>query len=573
MSRAPDRVVELRGMDLPEAIGESAFEQLEGMLADLAELARGLKGRGWAAPVHIVTRSAQAVAGGDRVEPLQTAIWGASRVWMLELPELWGGIVDGAAEESSEALVDALLARDGEDQVAVRKGQRWTPRLRRLAGQGEPSPMAMHSGGTYLITGGWGALGLRTAGWVAERGGGCVVLVGRGTASEEAQAAIAELRRRYGCRVELRRADVSRREHVEELLDWIAQHCAPLRGIVHLAGTAARRRLLEVEAGDWKAALGGKARGLWHLEEGTRGLELDFFVAFSSIASVWGSQGQAAYAAANAFLDGWSGWRRGEGRVALSVQYGPWSGGGMATPEARRWLEQNGLKLLSPEKGLRALEQLTQGGCAQAVAASVDWERFGAVYQARGKRGAFLSEVLPEVERQRAPRKIEQRSGIEQAVRQALGDVLHMAPEEVDRSTGFFELGMDSLMAVEFRGRLEQALGVSLPATLAMDRPRVDDVVDYVLAEVYGQGAERAAVAAGKGRREGAIAVIGLACRVPGAEDAEEFWQLLEEGRDAIAEIPASRWDVEAYYDADPDAPGKMYTRYGGFLKRVDRVR
>ena len=148
-----------------------------------------------------------------------------------------------------------------------------------------------------------------------------------------------------------------------------------------------------------------------------------------------------------------------------------------------------------------------------------------------------------------------------------------MIPAEIDPQLGFFDLGMDSMTAVEFRELLEQTLGCSLPATLAMDRPRVSEVVEYLLTEVlaFDSAKKIESSAVHSSAPNESIAVIGLACRVPGGEGHEEFWHLLQSGNDAVAEIPSKRWDMEAYYDPDPEAPGKIYTRYAGLLDQIDQ--
>ena len=159
-------------------------------------------------------------------------------------------------------------------------------------------------------------------------------------------------------------------------------------------------------------------------------------------------------------------------------------------------------------------------------------------------------------------------------VGQQVQRVLQLAsvPEE---GVGFFELGMDSLMAVELRNRLQGQLGSAYPlsSTLALDYPNVRALAGHLAGRLLAlpeptrqQEPPTPQVLEAEG-----IAVIGLACRFPGAADAEAFWQLLREGRDAITEVPAERWDVEAYYDPDPETPGRMYTRHGGFLEQVDR--
>jgi acyl transferase domain-containing protein len=166
---------------------------------------------------------------------------------------------------------------------------------------------------------------------------------------------------------------------------------------------------------------------------------------------------------------------------------------------------------------------------------------------------------------------------LEERVRQILGQVLKRDPARIDPEVGFFDLGMDSLMAVELRQALEKELGKVLPATLSLDRPRLNDVVEYLLRDVLAFGEVRSVKGSTGSRRnkvsagDEPIAVIGLAARTPGANNAKEFWTLLERGGEAIREIPPERWDIEEYYDPDPNVPGKIYTRYAGLLEQVDQ--
>ena len=164
-------------------------------------------------------------------------------------------------------------------------------------------------------------------------------------------------------------------------------------------------------------------------------------------------------------------------------------------------------------------------------------------------------------------------------LRDNVADVTRLDPAEIRDEAGFFALGMDSLMAVELRQRLEQAVGKELPATLAMDYPRLVDVADYLLDDVLSIGAPSAQASANSAappapvvtaRSDEPIAIVAVACRFPGAPDPEAYWELLSGGVDAIREIPDDRFDVDEYYDPDPEAPGKIYTRYGGYLESID---
>ncbi len=596
------RVVHLWSLDLPSAAGEAALGAFASLaLLSTLHLVQALVQSSVAVPLTLVTRGAQAVADEETVEPFQAPLWGLGKVLALEHPELWGGLVDlpvaaapGADAPWSERLLSALsssppAADTGEDQVALRETGSFLPRLRPLALGKAGTPLQISLKASYLVTGGLGALGLQVARWLAAEGARHLALVGRRPPGVAALGAIEEIEA-LGCRVEVLAADVSRREEVEGLLLEIGRRMPPLQGLVHAAGVVAERPLREMLDEELAEMLAAKVSGAWWLHELTRELGLAAFVTFSSVSAVWGSLGHGHYAAANAFLDALARFRRGQGLAATSLAYGPWAAEGMAVTEGGERLRLSGLQLLDPATALAAWPRVAGCDRAQAVVAAADWPTFLAVYQARQRR-PFLEELatslassrppsLPDstaptalVERLAAAPPGERRRLLEDRLRAIVGEVLRLDPAEIDPRVGFFDLGMDSLMAVELRRHLEAALGCSLPATLAMDRPRLGELADFLLGEVLALGAlgVRRSTATGTASPREPIAIIALACRTPGAGSAEELWELLSEGREAIAEPPPERWDVEAYYDPDPETPGKIYTRYGGFLDRLDR--
>ena len=165
-------------------------------------------------------------------------------------------------------------------------------------------------------------------------------------------------------------------------------------------------------------------------------------------------------------------------------------------------------------------------------------------------------------------------------LREAVAEVTRVDAAEIREDAGFFDLGMDSLMAVELRRRIEQAVGKELPATLAMDYPRLSDVADYLLGDVLGLSEQASANSGAKTgpqpasvvttRTDEPIAIVAVACRFPGAPDPEAFWEVLSGGVDAIREVPDDRFDIDEFYDPDPETPGKIYSRFGGFLDGID---
>ena len=321
--------------------------------------------------------------------------------------------------------------------------------------------------------------------------------------------------------------------------------------------------------------------------------KLDFFVTTSSIASVWGGYGQTAYGAANAFLDGLT-WRlRERGIAGVSANFGPWSAG-MADEESRAKLGKRGIKTLSPADALAGLAELiavsAEQGAAQGVVARIDWSRFLPLYQQAGRR-AFLAELEREVpstvpvttasgktelvERLTSAPVQQRRKLMSDFLRDAVADVTRVDPAEIREDAGFFDLGMDSLMAVELRRRIEQGVGKQIPATLAMDHPRLSDTVDYLLGDVLALSEQAsksgaALATAVTTRTDEPIAIIAVSCRFPGAPNPEAFWDVLSGGVDAIREVPEDRFDIDEFYDPDPEVAGKTYTRFGGFLDGID---
>jgi acyl transferase domain-containing protein/acyl carrier protein len=547
-------------------------------------------------PIWLVTRGAQRVVETDTVSPDHSAMWGFGRAASLELPQIWGGLADlsqGTAEEWSRFIDHVQAEPRGEDQVALRDQALFVPRLiRRVAAPGA-TPLQLRDDATYLVTGGLGSIGLDIAGYLAAHGARHLVLTSRRSPSEAAQQKIDALGAQTGCQIRVVAADVADAHDVARLLSTVQAELPPLAGIVHAAGEIGTTPLGALDDAEVDRVFAGKVWGAWHLSEAAVDLKLDFFVSTSSIASVWGGYGQTAYGAANAFLDGLS-WRLGDHGVAgISVNFGPWLAG-MADEESRAKLAERGVKTLSPADALAGLADLmavaATAGAAQGVVARIDWARFLPLYLQAGTRSllAELAREVPDVappitatgktelvERLTSAPVQQRRKLLLDFLRDAVAQVTRVDPAEIREDAGFFDLGMDSLMAVELRRHLEQGVGKEIPATLAMDHPRLSDVADYLLSDVLGLTEQASAKARPQlaslatTRTDDPIAIVAVACRFPGASDPEAFWELLSGGLNAIREVPEDRFDIDEFYDPDPDAPGKMYTRFGGFLDGI----
>src|SRR5271163_3637039 len=548
------------------------------------------------APIWVVTRGAQRVTDADTVSPEQTALWGFGRAASLELPQLWGGLADlaeGTAGEWSQLINQVAAEPRREDQFAVRDQAGYVPRLVRRAGQASTKPLALHDDATYLVTGGLGSIGLEIAGYLAANGAKHLVLTSRRDPSEAGQQRMDAFSEQHGSDIRVVTADVADADDVSRLLATVKAELPPLAGIAHAAGEIGTTPLSDLDDAEVDRVFAGKVWGAWHLSEAAADLKLDFFLTTSSIASVWGGYGQTAYGAANAFLDGLT-WRlREQGVAGVSVNFGPWSAG-MADEESRAKLAKRGIKTLSPADALAGLAELIAAssaqGTAQGVVARIDWARFLPLYQQAGRR-AFLAELEREVpsaapvttasgktelvERLTNAPVQQRRKLMSDFLRDAVADVTRVDPSEIREDAGFFDLGMDSLMAVELRRHIEQGVGKEIPATLAMDYPRLSDVVDYLLGDVLALSEQAsksgaALATAVTTRTDEPIAIIAVSCRFPGAPNPEAFWDLLSGGVNAIREVPEDRFDIDEFYDPDPDAPGKIYSRLGGFLDGID---
>ena len=273
------------------------------------------------------------------------------------------------------------------------------PRLLRRVGAPSATPLALRDDATYLVTGGLGSIGLEIAGYLAAHGAKHLVLTSRRSPSDAAQLRIDALHEQHGSDIRVVTADVADAHDVVRLLATVKAELPPLAGIVHAAGEIGTTPMSNLDDAEVDRVFAGKVWGAWHLSEAAADLKLDFFLSTSSIASVWGSYGQTAYGAANAFLDGLS-WRlREQGVCGVSVNFGPWAAG-MADEEARAKLAKRGVRTLSPADALAGVADLltasSEQGVAQGVVARIDWARFLPLYQQTGRR-AFLAELEREV--------------------------------------------------------------------------------------------------------------------------------------------------------------------------------
>jgi acyl transferase domain-containing protein/acyl carrier protein len=467
------------------------------------------KGTGHVRPrLWLVTRGAQAVGSADgQLELSQSPLWGLGRVAAMEHPEIWGGLVDLdtlPTNDEIEALIAELLGADHEDQVAFRQHVRHVARLVRLRPyQPAREPASFRDDATYLLTGGVGGMGLQVARWMAERGARHLALLARRAPTDAARAALHEIER-LGTRCLIEQADVASEPDLVRVLADIAAAMPPIRGIIHAAGIFDDRVLLRHDWDRFARVLKPKLNGAWNLHRVTRGMPLDFFVLFSSAASFMGPVGLANYTAANVFLDALAHQRRRAGLPALSIDWGPWHQVGMA--EAVGAVRQSqwtagGFGTMAVADALDVLGDLLQQDVTQVGVLPAEWSRYVASF-ASGREPRMFSDLVRE-DRLRAEsvrsttedsdfhRRLEAATAADRRVL-----VTTLVTEHVVRVLGFdagfalgpqqrfFEIGMDSLTAVELKNRLQAVMKRSLPSTLVFDYPTVDSLATYLATQI-----------------------------------------------------------------------------------------
>ncbi|WP_248001499.1 type I polyketide synthase [Streptomyces sp. RPA4-5] len=521
-----------------------------------------------------VTVGAVSVGRADRlVSPVQAQVWGLGRVAALELPDVWGGLVDlpAVVDERTGGRFAAVLG-GSEDQVAVRSsgvfGRRFVRAARSAGRTGEWSPS-----GTVLVTGGLGALGASVARWLAGRGVPHLVLTGRrGGETPGAAELVAELSA-LGARVTVAACDVADRDAVAAVLAAVPAEL-PLTGVVHTAGVVDDGVLDGQSVERFESVLAGKVGGVVHLDELTSGLDLDLFVVFSSLAGTLGSAGQGNYAAANAFLDAWIQQRRDRGLAGLSIAWGAWGEQGMATDQmvADR-VRRAGLKPMDAKLAMEAMARAVDHGEDHVAIADVDWARMLPAFA--GARVSPLLAELPEADRPEAePTAAQPLAEIPVAQRvRALLDLIrgcaaavlgHTSAEAVEPGRAFRDIGFDSLTAVAFRNLLGTRTGLRLPATIVFDHPTPTALAEFLLPELFGS-AEPVPTpeTAVRAPEDEPIAIVGMACRFPGgARTPEALWSLLAGDADAMTAFPVDRgWDLTGRSGS--------YAAVGGFLDGV----
>lgn len=459
----------------------------EDLVLTVAEVSRSLPD---GPRLYVATQRAVSVKDGEQGEPGQGFVSALTRVLAFERTVQRATHVD---VDRPADLVAELLAGDDAREVAWRGGARYVARLARAAlpePAGKPAK-AVRRGAAYVITGGYGGIGLVTARLLAERGAGRIVLSGRKGPDADAEKVIARLRE-DGVDVGVVLGDIAEPGTAERLVRVAQEGGVPLRGVVHGAGVIDDRLIADLGADDLHRVWTAKVEGARRLSEATWDLDLDWFVMHSSAAALLGSPGQAAYAAANAAIDALTAYRRAHGRPGTTVNWGTWSRVGGAAGTSVTVIDP-----ISPEEGAEALEALLvhgrpatgvlrfDPGTAVGLFPEIrDMPYFAALTEAADARGTDAAGDWPGVEALKDLDPAAARRLIAAQVRYRIASVLGFDPDRLDPAVPLTDLGLDSLVAVRIKSGVEHDLGLTVPASVLLQGASVNVFEEWAAGEL-----------------------------------------------------------------------------------------
>ncbi|MGA8328516.1 MAG: SDR family NAD(P)-dependent oxidoreductase, partial [Mycobacterium sp.] len=477
------------------------------------------------ARLFLITANAQPALGTEELDADQAAIWGLGRViGHQEFVDRWGGLIDiDDADDPAETalrICEHILADDPEDQIAIRDCSTFVPRLRPSATLTPAFPTKLTPNAAYVVTGGTGALGRVVATYLAERGARHIALLCRTEVPPRDQWALLPADHRHRATVDVIRKIEDLGAHIttasvditdiDQVQAWVTGHARdggrPVRGIVHAAGSVDDRLLVNMTETDFTTVMAPKVLGARVLHETFQQHDLEFFVMFGSAGSVIASPGQGNYAAANAFLDAFAHHRQARGLPALTIGWGPWSVGMVEELKLEKMYAQRGIELITPGSGTRILDRLINQKTANVIAISADWTRarraglggqlppmFSELGTAESspETGDSESSVLDVLS---ACPQDDRHAMVADNVRHVAAAVFELAVTDIGPDDALDDIGLDSMMAMDFRLRINALFAIDLPLLELLRGVSVNSLAARILTDLHLAGGEPAAV-------------------------------------------------------------------------------
>ncbi|EGD45657.1 Mycocerosate synthase., 6-deoxyerythronolide-B synthase [Ruminiclostridium papyrosolvens DSM 2782] len=547
----------------------------------------------------------------DMLERCHLESWiGFERSLGLVMPDTRIAAIMQESEENREPDIKDWLQKlwremptPKNSSILYQEGKRYICRIRPTKMQ--PGNSLLKPGGTYLITGGCGGLGLQLAGHLAKTQHANLILTGRSPMDEKKQMKI-KILEDLGGQVLYLQADVCDQARMKEGLSQAKERFGEIRGVVHAAGLAGGGSILDKDISSFEEVLGPKIKGTIILDELLCREPLDFICYFSSSAAILGDFGSCDYAVGNRFLMAYGHYRNNQqpGK-AVVINWPLWKEGGMGAKEgdnAEMYLKSSGQRFLETEEGIFMFDRLlAQNNIQHLVLAGQP----GRVHSFLGLAGNQSQAQTPDIYKPSGKGRRTEMKGLsleqclEWDLKELAGNVLKIPREKLDKEENFADFGFDSISLARFATILTGHYGIEITPAVFFGYSTIERLTQYFFTEhqqaiqnFYREDAAKQAVlqkapqAASSEQGAGSfmlavdstpqsipepIAVIGMSGRFPGADTVGELWNNLKDGRECITEIPASRWDWQKYYGDPHQEDGKTNSRWGGFISNPDQ--
>ncbi len=551
----------------------------------------------------------QVVISGQEERSAFRGLSGILKTARLENSSFTGQLID---IENNDDIVKKLKENSlysGFLQIRYRDGKRWVMGWNEINNHKE-SRIPWKDGGTYLVTGGTGGLGLIIAKEIGRAvKDPTIVLIGRSPIGKDMKMKLAELEE-SGARVEYHQTDITDLRQTEELLQSMLEDYGSPNGIIHCAGVVKDNLIINKTEEQFKEVLAPKVCGLVNIDTASRDIPVDFFIVFSSVAGSFGNYGQVDYSTANAFMDAYVEYRQGlveakqRSGQTISINWPLWKEGGMAIdPETERMVRMNmGIVPMETASGIEALYRVFGSGMVQTAVLEGNIEKIKKKLLAgkdeESKKGNSLTDSY-ESEK-------ELQVKVQKLLMQAMAMLLKVKIEDIDIYTELSEYGFDSIGFTEFANYLNEVYELELTPTLFFEHKTVADLAEFFASEhpkefenkitvnknsvapkqtENSQSQQRPKNIRRAARfpkefglspteRQGVgaepIAIIGISGKFPMADNPDDFWHNLVNEKDCITEIPQERWDWKKFYGDPKTEENKTNIKWGGFIEGVD---
>jgi acyl transferase domain-containing protein/acyl carrier protein len=464
-----------------EKVQAAAFQAIRNIVRAVAECNIGNVN------LHIVTKGLSAFKNEQAVRLEMSPVLRFARSISLESPYISCRTIDlSPAGDDTALLCYDLYCPDAEDCIVYRNNRRYTERLvKHTVSKKGIAQLVCSPGKEYIITGGLGGLGLKMAGWLVARGAKHLVLTGRSgrISNEENLRQLTDA----GATVRVVQADVTLEEDTQKL---VASLNYPLGGVIHAAGVVQAALFADQNWSDFNEVLLPKVRGAWNLHEMTKTLTPDFFICISSVSSILGSAKLSSYAAANAFLDSLSEFRRSNGMPCTSINLGPVAGEGMMSEKGEVFdpqkLERVGIRQITAEQLTSALDYMLHNSIAQLTVADFEHEKLHETFGAQsGFLGAFrplaplLSDAIDFQMDESGCDYIKVKTLIEEQLQAIAAKVLEIDSHPKDKS--MFDSGMDSIMVIEFVKMVQSRFKIKFSPVSLYANPSISQLAESLL--------------------------------------------------------------------------------------------